>query len=54
MALAILSMAASGADVAPEIVEKAREASVPTKLDEERIRRAAEKRERKRTRRAGL
>lgn len=48
---AVLLRAAAGDDIPPELVARAREASVPTKADEERLRRAAEKRERKNARR---
>lgn len=47
IARAVLTMVAAGKDVPAEYVEKAKAITTPTKLDEERLRRSAEKRERK-------
>lgn len=51
LARAILGHVAAGGDAPVEVVAKARELATPTPLEEERIRKAAEKRERKRARR---
>ena len=47
IARAILTSLASGVDVPADYVEKAKALTTPTRLDEERLRRAAEKRARK-------